>query len=318
MVYARCLWRTLALTLVVVPAVTATALTEEDVARRIDSPRRPDPESEALKEKVIEGVRQNYARLPVVRCRQVTSVLDPTVEKPEIRRGVALGRGELTVEMHLRPRTTTETDLLLAGDSMRAESLIKETDSRWAVSMHGDIWMSVGSELAERKYREDMGGEVNIDPRNVGAFEQRKKFLDELRNGFVSRREAFRRNGIELLALELTEYYSYQGKGFENTTRFEFDPARNYLPVRVMKTNPETKKVMWVHDFDYQEILPGSAWFLKKGRQRYYATKNADTPDDGDWGPTDPDVGWSGPHRQAQPLMKISSCRFRLGSDTSI
>ncbi|MFN0054728.1 MAG: hypothetical protein ACKV0T_21360 [Planctomycetales bacterium] len=264
-------------------AVAAYAPAEDEVPKRIDPPRRSDPEAEVLKEKVIESIRQNYARLPVVRCRQRCSVLDPTVDKPEIRRGVAEKRGQLLVEMQVRPRTTTDTNLILAGDSIRADSLIQETNSRWAVSMHSDIWMSVGSELAERKYREDMGGEANIDPRNVGAFEQRKNFLDELRKAFVSAHTTVRRDGMELLALDLTEYFAYQGKTFENTTQFEFDPARNYLPVRVMSTNPETKKILWVHDFDYQEVLPGSAWFLKKGIQRFFARRNANTPDDDGW-----------------------------------
>lgn len=278
----RLLARVILLAAIALLGVVASAPRAEEAARRIDPPTRPDPEAESLKEKVIEGIRQNYARLPVVRCRQVSTTLDPAVEKPETRRAVLEG-GKLTIEFHVRPRTTVETDLLLAGDSLRAESLIQETDVRWSVSMHDDIWMSVHSGLAERKYRADMGGEGIVDPRNVGAVEQRKKFLDELRKSFVSRHETVRRDGMELLALDLTEHYSYQGKVFQNSLHFEFDAARNYLPVRVVAANPETTKIMWVHDFDYQEVVPGSAWFLKKKRERYYSRKNADAPDDEGW-----------------------------------
>lgn len=252
----------------------------DDPAKTRSAPAA-DPEGEVLKKTVIAGIRRNYARIPSVRCKQELTITDRSVKQPAVIRGMTDDGG--LVETKVAPQMTIESDLILVRDNLRADLRDADANERWSVSMHNQIRTEYRprSKRARREYREDMGGEINIDPRNVGAFEQRKVFLDELASLKVARHEFVERQGEKRLVLHLDRWIPEAS--LKVTTRFEFNPSQNYLPTRIVFEEPESHHIVWVHDFEYQEVVPRSAWFLKKSQMRTFGKEAPKSPEDEAW-----------------------------------
>ena len=62
--------------------------------------------------------------------------------------------------------------------------------------------------------------------------------------------------------------------GHKERYRCEFDPARNDLPTRIVFLREEDR-IGIVLDITYQEVIPGSAWFLKKATCKFFGRPNS-------------------------------------------
>ncbi|WP_010583818.1 hypothetical protein [Schlesneria paludicola] len=222
--------------------------------------RAVDPTGEALRDVVIRSIRKNYSQLPSLRCKQITTSVDLTTPA----------------------RSTVESDLLLASGNMRIESLHQEQNERWSVSMQNDVYTVLfpALKMARRTFREHLG-EDNMDPRNVGVLGQKQKFLKELNLHQLLRHETIECDGSERLVFDLADEHVHTGMIVR--TRYEFDPARNYLPTRIVGEDPAWGRVAWVQDCEYQEIIPGTAWFLKSSRLRYFNRRRSSRSDTKIW-----------------------------------
>lgn len=218
--------------------------------------RTMDPAGERLRDLVIHNIRKNYFRLPSVRCKQIRTIVDFQSDS----------------------RSTVEFDLILARGNMRSDGLHRERDERWSISMHDDIYTAMFPyhKMARRHFREDLD-EENTDPRNVGVLGQRQKLLKVLNLYQLVRYETIQRNGSERLRLEFSE--EIVESGLIVNSRYEFDPTRNYLPTRIESDDAVWKRIAWVQDCEYQEVIPGNAWFLKKSRLRFLGRRRHILPD---------------------------------------
>ena len=71
--------------------------------------------------------------------------------------------------------------------------------------------------------------------------------------------------------------------GDKERYRCEFDPARNDLPTRIVFLRGEDK-IGIVLDITYQEVIPGSAWFLKKATCKFFGHPELErSPDSEAW-----------------------------------
>lgn len=240
-----------------------------------------DAEGERLRERVVFQIRQNYFRLPSVSCKQVTTVLDSRVAKPEVVRGET-NKGS-RFEYKASPKSVTEADLILARGKIRADFFRDERNEKWSDSLKDGIWTTWRplQNFGRRKYVEELGSEVNFDPRNLGVAELKKNFLTELSRPQVVRHKTVKRSGAERLFLEVSEKIPQHL--FTMTTRYEFDPARNYLPTRILAEDPISKQILSVQEIEYQEVIPEKAWFLKKSETRYFAGKKFEEPGIDGW-----------------------------------
>ena len=71
-------------------------------------------------------------------------------------------------------------------------------------------------------------------------------------------------------------------QGRNERYRCEFDTARNDLPTRIAVFRDEDK-IGIVLDIAYQEVIPRTAWFLKKATCKFFGRDLARSPDSEDW-----------------------------------
>jgi hypothetical protein len=125
-----------------------------------------------------------------------------------------------------------------------------------------------------------MPGIFPLDPRNIASLEQRSLFVDQLRGDRVLEIGPARaRDGQPRMAALMEHAFDR-----EHTQRYrcEFDTARNDLPTRIVFFREEGK-VSIVLDIDYQEVIPGAAWFLKKATCKTFFRAPARSPDSEAW-----------------------------------
>ena len=70
--------------------------------------------------------------------------------------------------------------------------------------------------------------------------------------------------------------------GHKQRYRCEFDPARNDLPTRIIEFRDQDR-IGIVVDITYQEVIPGTAWFLKQATTKYFGRDPARSPDSEAW-----------------------------------
>jgi hypothetical protein len=71
-------------------------------------------------------------------------------------------------------------------------------------------------------------------------------------------------------------------QGHKERYRCEFDTARNDLPTRIVVFRDEDK-IGIVLDITYQEVIPGTTWFLKKATLKFFLPDLARSPDSDAW-----------------------------------
>ena len=232
-----------------------------------------DADGSELKAKALSAIRENYRRLPVLRCKTVTSIENPP------QKGLKLTADGLFVEALVRDKYTIEAELLLTDRALRLEGRHRETGERWSRALHNGIWTKYtpDDKSASRWYqRKNEAPEANFDPRKVAASFQGDDFLDNIARFQVLRHETVRTDGRERLSLYMMNPPSqYSDSSWH---RIEFDPGRNYLPCRVVSEDPKTGDVWCIEEFQYQEVIPKSAWFLKKSDTRVFFNNPAGAP----------------------------------------
>jgi hypothetical protein len=211
------------------------------------------------------------------------TLVSPKVKQREVLRTPTNAGGFF--ETTVTPRSVTEMELLLSGDSFRVDSVVQETGERWSGAMHDEIWTTYdpARNWAGRWYRDEMGGSMNYDPRNIGATEQRKVFLDELAKHRIVKQEIKTTENAERLVLDMERSFTTAEVTVSYASRYEFDSKRNYLPCRIVYYASDDGKIVSVMDIEYREVVRNSAWFPKKATHRFFADAHAETPEQHDW-----------------------------------
>jgi hypothetical protein len=125
-----------------------------------------------------------------------------------------------------------------------------------------------------------MPGIPPLDPRNIASLEQRWLFVDRLRGDRVLEIGPTRTpDGQPRVAFLMEHTFDPETR---ERYRCEFDPARNDLPTRIALLREEDK-IGIVLDITYQEVIPGTAWFLEKATCKYFYPELARSPDSEAW-----------------------------------
>lgn len=263
--------------------ILAVLISTPSLAQETAANEASDPDGDALLKKVVQGIRENYRHFPVVHCKMVLTHVSPKVKQREVIRKPTKDGG--FSEETVTPRSVAAMELLLSGDSLRVDSVVQETGERWSAAMHDEIWTTYhpARNWAGRWYRDEMGGSMNYDPRNLGATDQRKVFLEELPKHRIVKQEIKTTENAERLVLDLERSFTADGVTVSYGSRYEFDPKRNYLPCRIVYYASDDGKIVSVMDIEYREVVENSAWFPKKSTQRFFADAHAETAGQDDW-----------------------------------
>jgi hypothetical protein len=227
--------------------------------------------------RISEHIKGNYARLRTVRAILQTTSLDRSVTKREAVTN-ELPNGS-RVHIVREPSSVRRERVLLSG-----EDLLRE-----ATDEDGDIWLFQGgvytqyvpkAKTAWLRLPAQMPGIFPLDPRNIASMEHRSLFIDKLRGDRVIEVGPARTLDGQPRIAALMEHAFNQGH--KERYRCEFDTARNDLPTRIVVFR-DGDKIGIVLDITYQEVIPGTAWFLKKATLKFFWPDLARSPDSDAW-----------------------------------
>jgi hypothetical protein len=238
-------------------------------------PAATDPNQEVGR--IASHIKDNYARLRTVNVLLQTTHLDRSVTKRE-EVTTKLPKG-LTVHLVQQPFSVQRERVLLRGDDLLREAM-GEDRQIWA--FHGGVWTQYVPKLntAWLRLPEQMPGIFPLDPRNIASLEQRSLFVDRLQGDRVLEIGPTRTLDGQPRVAALMEHVFDSGD--RERYRCEFDTGRNDLPTRIVVLRGEDK-IGIALDITYQEVISGTAWFLKKATCKFFGPELARSPDSEAW-----------------------------------
>jgi hypothetical protein len=230
-----------------------------------------------LVSRITDHIKDNYARLRTVRAVLQTTNLDRSVTKrEEVTNEFPNG---LRVHFVREPSSVRRERVLLSG-----EDLLRE-----ATDEDGEIWLFQGgvytqyvprAKTAWLRLPAQMPGIFPLDPRNIASMEHRSLFIDKLRGDRVLEiGPSLTLDGQPRMAALMEHTFD---QGHKERYRCEFDTARNDLPTRIVDFRDEDK-IGIVLDITYQEVIPGTTWFLKKATLKFFGQDPPRSPDSEAW-----------------------------------
>ena len=117
---------------------------------------------------------------------------------------------------------------------------------------------------------EEMPGTFPVDPREIAAIGIHERFVDQLREGKVIETHPVTDSDGRRVIEVLLESSKGRCKGMR--CRYRFDPAMNYLPTKV-ESLADDGSVTVVINIIYQEMIPQSAWFLRRADWAFVSTQ---------------------------------------------
>ena len=265
--------------LIALLSITTVALAQAPKAKK------PQLEDRAILQKVVNGIRENYRKLPHLACKLKTTYVNVPNQRDVPER---LLPRDADAHIAVELRRAYISKVLMSGESLRIDSRRIGMGEETSESFHdgfynfvnpGDKWVSFYS------FKDMPNGLANRDPRDAGASNQKMNFLRELMESRLTRHATIATTNGERLVLHLER--DLPESKTKRQWSCEVDPRHSYLPFRIihyMQDNPKFRgKINWVHDATYEEVPERKAWFLKKSVERFYWPKFADKPDQDNW-----------------------------------
>ena len=233
----------------------------------------PGSASDEILEQVIAGIERNYSQIQSATMIVEEVSISPNVERRETL--TAESSGGAIISYTVAPVSTYRYELILRGDELRSDTISRVGDD-WELTgvtiRRDDVWTlyHVDAQWAQIKPTSDLGGRFPMDPRQFGASDWRFDLVEQIRDlefvGFIP----YLADEVERLRL-LTKRKT--GSGAEQTTIYEFDPSRNYLPTLVANLRDDGSINDSV-EIDYQEVIPGSAWIFRDLSRKFFTDEN--------------------------------------------
>lgn len=223
-------------------------------------------------ETVIAGIERNYSQIHSARLIIEEVSISPNVDRRETRTSATPGGG--TISYTVGPLFVERSELVLRGDDLRSDRLSRVGDD-WKLTgvtiCRGDVWTlyHLDHQWAQIKPTSDLGGRFPIDPRQFGAGDWKYDLVEQLRSLDVVEVVSEGGSKDERLRL-LTERQTGSAK---QTAIYEFDPSRNYLPTLVANLRHDGS-VNDAVEIDYQEVIPGTAWFFRDLSRKFFTDEN--------------------------------------------
>jgi hypothetical protein len=237
------------------------------------------PDDADVLNKIIARIDANYARMPVLTCKVKMTTIDTTVKEKTVVRARAGDDGEAIADFVVKPQSVQMLDIVIRNRDMRFSG-ITAGGERYSIAFFDGIWTqySASNNRADRWFPRQAPGWINMDPRQIGSWEMKKSFVDTLR-GWKVRQAELLHGGENAARLHVDARQTLKEIGVTARNEYEFDPARNYLPTRIV-THDERGTIQSVMDISYDQVIPRAAWFLKKAVSRSYGREGATSPED--------------------------------------
>ena len=227
--------------------------------------------------RIADHIRDNYARLRTVRVHLQTTHLDRSVTKREEVTNQLPNGG--TVHIVRQPSLVLRERVLLRGDDLLREPLDQD-GQYWSFVRGVYTQYAPQHQTAWVRLPEQMPGIGPLDPRNIASRENQSNFVNRLRQDRVLEVGPARTSDGQPRVAALMEH-TFE-KGHKLRYRCEFDPARNDLPARIVEFRDQDT-IGIVVDITYQEVILGTAWFLKQATTKYFGREPARLPDSDTW-----------------------------------
>jgi hypothetical protein len=227
--------------------------------------------------RIAQHIKDNDARLRAVRVILQTKFTDRSVTKrEEVNANLPNGGRAHYVRL---PFSVRRERVLISGEKLLRESMDEDGE---ITAFEDGVWTQYvpKSKTAWLRLPEQMPGTSPLDPRNIASLDQRWRFIDRLQGDRVLDVGPSRTPDGQPRVTALMEH-AFDSGGQERY-RCEFDPARNDLPTRVVFLR-DGNKIGIVLDITYQEVIPGTAWFLQKATTKFFGGELAVSPDSEAW-----------------------------------
>ena len=229
----------------------------------------------ALVDTVIAAIQDNYSKIHTVRASIRSDQKDSTVDGVVVEK---FERENVTTIVERRARSSWLQKIIIDGHSFRTDSTRSDSDVVSHTLLFTDgYWTSYtpseGKPFAMIRAPEDMASVPNPDPREIGATDIRRPFVDALRTSQIASAEYVRsEQGGEIIKI-ITH-----GDG-DMRTVYEFRSQANFLPTRsyLMAIDDSIVSIL---DITYQDVLDGNAKFLKSAKTVVFRAGAVDSPDD--------------------------------------
>ena len=248
------------------------SLQGEDADQQTESASFADVDD--VLEHVIDGIERNYSGIHSARLTIEEVTISPDVERRETLTTETSNGAILTYSV--APVWIGRSELTLRGSDLRSDTTSRVGDD-WeltGVTIHrDDVWTlyHLEQQWAQIKPTDDLHGRSPIDPRQFGAGDWRFDLVEQIRNQKVI--EVTRDGDADDARLRLlTEFHS--GSDTVRRRIYEFDPSRNYLPTLVANLKDDGRTVNDAVEIDYQEVIPGTAWFFRDLSQKFFTDEN--------------------------------------------
>ena len=232
-----------------------------------------------LFESALEHISANYERLKTVELTFETISIDPSVDRREKKSGKTENGAVWSTTV--APVFIGRNTVRIAGDNLRRESYDR-IGNVWnhvsTVVRKGDSWTTFipASNWATRRSTDELGSLLPADPRDFGGLDQRYGLLEQMRR---SKAISIDRSGglIHIVAkMEDRPKYGYRP---EQEFTYSFDPDMNLLPTRVIRHH-DNGSINVVTELSYEEVVPGTSWFVREMTTKYFAEEVAATSSD--------------------------------------
>ncbi len=207
----------------------------------------------------IDAITANYAKLTTIRAKLYSVILDPKVDKAQIRT-FPLEIGGV-VNFTEAPRIATRVYFTAKGQDYR-----HERQGRAVSILQDGVFTQHNFKTNRTQTRplSESGSMVELDPRTFGGRDQRYGLVELMNESQLISAE-FQDGGIVTIETR-AEAAAERGRS-SATHRYTLDRERNWLPTRVIALH-EDGLIATVTEFEYDEVLPNT-WFIKQVTTNY-------------------------------------------------
>ena len=256
--------------------------------------------TEMLKQ-IADAIRKNYEPLKSVQGTFEETVISPGLKiepapfaAPAKENGAAPAKngGVGTLSVDVQPAFAMRNEFSIKGDKLLSKQIARQSD-QWSeneiVGRRGDIWTiltlrwpGTNQPRAFSGRGDQMGGHGPFDPSNFGWENDHYNLFDNLKRSkiieVVSRQPHFT---IRTEVVDPVENHYQKGQRFTLT----FDPARNYLPVSMIRYD-DKGSINVLTEYTYDEVIPGRSWYLHEMMRKFFLNldgKTTTSPSSNQW-----------------------------------
>jgi serine/threonine protein kinase len=230
----------------------------------------------------IQGITENYARIPQLTVEIEKLSVTPSVEKRET---ITSSTKDMTYSFNVAPVNISRSTVKLNGADFTCDTYERVGDKWTLVATHsrnGDVWTyrSRVKNYIRTQAASELPSEQPVDPREFGGLDQRFGLLEQMRR--CKALLITKQGDITSIEVEMADPPKY---GYQPHQRFTYalDTSRNYLPISIIRHHADGN-LNTLTEFTYDEVQFGKAWFMRSISQKFFTLEvAADSSESNDW-----------------------------------